>query len=161
MPKVVLGVSGSIAAYKACDLASKLVQAGHEVDVVMTRAATRRLMKSKRGRIVNITSVVGLMGNAGQANYAASKAGIVGFTKATARELAGRAVTVNAVAPGFIQTDMTADLGESAAEELQRNIPLGRLGTADDIAEVVRFLASEQAGYVTGQVIPVDGGMVM
>ena len=127
----------------------------------MTRAATRRLMKSKRGRIVNITSVVGLMGNAGQANYAASKAGIVGFTKATARELAGRAVTVNAVAPGFIQTDMTAALGEDASKALRDTIPLARLGTGQDVAEVVRFLASEGAGYVTGQVIPVDGGMVM
>ena len=127
----------------------------------MTRAATRRLMKSKRGRLINITSVVGLMGNAGQANYAASKAGLVGFTKAVARELAGRGVTVNAVAPGYITTDMTAELPEGAAEELQARIPLGRLGTADDVADVVLFLASEEAGYVTGQVIPVDGGMVM
>ena len=127
----------------------------------MTRAASRRIMKSARGRIINITSVVGLMGNAGQTNYAASKAGIVGFTKATARELATRGVTVNAIAPGFIQTDMTADLGESAAEALQGNIPLGRLGTAEDVAGVVVFVASEQAAYVTGQVIPVDGGMVM
>ena len=127
----------------------------------MIRAATRRLMKSKRGRIVNITSVVGLMGNAGQVNYAASKAGMVGLTKATARELAGRSVTVNAVAPGFIQTDMTAALDESQQEALQQNIPLGRLGSSEDIAGVVRFLASEEAGYVTGQVIPVDGGMVM
>ncbi len=127
----------------------------------MTRAATRRLMKSPRGRIVNITSVVGIMGNAGQANYTASKAGVIGFTKAVARELAGRSVTVNAVAPGFIQTDMTAGLGEAAAAELQSKIPLGRLGSSEDVAEVVVFLSSEPAGYITGQVIPVDGGMVM
>lgn len=127
----------------------------------VTRAATRRLMKSKRGRLINITSVVGLTGNAGQANYAASKAGIAGFTKSVAKELAGRGVTANAVAPGFIQTDMTADLGEQVAQELKNRIPLQRLGTVQDVSEVVVFLASEEAGYVTGQVIPVDGGMVM
>jgi len=127
----------------------------------MTRAAARRLMKSGRGRIINIASVVGLMGNAGQANYAASKGGVIAFTKAVAKELAGRGVTVNAVAPGFIQTDMTAALTEKAAKELGSRIPLGRLGTSSDVADVVVFLASEAAGYVTGQVIPVDGGMVM
>jgi len=127
----------------------------------MTRAATRRLLKSPRGRLVNVTSVVGLIGNAGQANYAASKAGILGFTRAVAREFAGRGVTANAVAPGYIETDMTAGLPEGAAEELRRRIPLGRLGTAEDVAGVVLFLASEAAGYITGQVIPVDGGMVM
>jgi 3-oxoacyl-[acyl-carrier protein] reductase len=126
-----------------------------------TRAATRVLMRSKRGRIVNITSVVGLMGNAGQANYAASKGGVIAFTKAVARELAGRAVTCNAVAPGYITTDMTAALPAAAAEGLQKQIPLGRLGSAEDVAGVVRFLASPAAGYVTGQVICVDGGMVM
>ena len=126
-----------------------------------TKAAARRLMKSKRGRVINITSVVGITGNAGQANYAASKAGIIGFTKAVAKELAGRGVTANAVAPGYIQTDMTADLPEGAADGLMQLIPLARMGTVDDIAEVVAFLASEGAGYVTGQVIPVDGGMVM
>jgi 3-oxoacyl-[acyl-carrier protein] reductase len=128
---------------------------------LMTKAASRRLMKSRRGRLINVTSVVGLIGNAGQANYAASKAGVVGFTKAIARELAGRGVTANAVAPGYIQTDMTANLPEGAAAELQARIPLGRLGTVEDVAEVVVFLASPEAGYVTGQVIPVDGGMVM
>lgn len=128
---------------------------------LVTRAATRKLMKSRRGRVINIASVVGLVGNAGQANYAASKGGIVAFTKSVARELAGRGVTVNAVAPGFIQTDMTAALPEKAAEELRSRIPLGRLGTVEDVAVVVAFLASPEAGYVTGQAIPVDGGMVM
>ena len=128
---------------------------------LVTKAAARRLMKSARGRVINITSVVGLVGNAGQVNYSASKAGLLGFTKSLARELAGRAVTVNAVAPGYIETDMTAELPEGAAQELKARIPLGRLGTVDDIAEVVLFLASPAAGYITGQVIPVDGGMVM
>ena len=126
-----------------------------------TKAAARRLMKSKRGRLINITSVVGMTGNAGQANYAASKAGLIGFTKAVAKELAGRGVTANAVAPGYIQTDMTADLPEGAADGLMQLIPLARMGTSEDVAGVVSFLASEAAGYVTGQVIPVDGGMVM
>ena len=126
-----------------------------------TRAAARPLMKSKRGRIVNVTSVVGLMGNAGQANYAASKGGVVAFTKSVARELAGRGVTANAVAPGYITTDMTANLPAGAAEALLSRIPLGRLGTVEDVANVVRFLASDEASYVTGQVLCVDGGMVM
>jgi 3-oxoacyl-[acyl-carrier protein] reductase len=128
---------------------------------LMTRAAARRLMKSRRGRVVNISSVVGLMGNAGQANYAASKGGVIAFTKSVAKELAGRGVTANAVAPGFIQTDMTASLPEQAVKELSSRIALGRLGTAEDVAAVVAFLASEEAGYITGQVIPVDGGMVV
>ncbi len=128
---------------------------------LMTRAAARPLMKSKRGRIVNIASVVGIMGNAGQTNYAASKGGVIAFTKSVARELAGRGVTANAVAPGYISTDMTANLPAGAAEALKAQIPLGRLGVADDIAGVVRFLASEAASYVTGQVLCVDGGMVM
>ena len=126
-----------------------------------TRAAARPLLRSKRGRVVNVTSVVGLVGNAGQANYAASKGGIVAFTKAIAREFAGRGVTANAVAPGYVETDMTAALPESAAAGLKDRIPLGRLGTADDVAGVVLFLASPAAAYVTGQVICVDGGMVM
>ncbi len=126
----------------------------------MTRAACRRIMKSRRGRIINITSVVGVTGNAGQSNYAASKAGIIGFTKATAKELAGRSVTVNAIAPGFIRTDMTAGLPDGAADELMSRIPLARLGDAEDVAQAVVFLASSGAGYITGQVLPVDGGMI-
>ena len=124
-----------------------------------TRAVTRTMLKQKQGRIINITSVVGLMGNAGQANYAAAKAGVIGFTKSTARELASRGITVNAVAPGFIATDMTKDL---AAEALLNAIPLGRYGEVDEVAGAVRFLAADPAAaYITGQVLQVDGGMVM
>jgi len=125
------------------------------------KAAAKPMMKKRWGRIVNISSVVGVMGNAGQANYAASKAGLIGLTKSLAKELAGRGVTVNAVAPGFIDTPMTEALGEKARNELAGMIPLGRLGTAADVADVVSFLASERARYVTGQVVHVDGGMVM
>ena len=117
------------------------------------------MLKQKSGRIVNITSVVGLMGNAGQANYAAAKAGVIGFTRSTARELASRGITVNAVAPGFIATDMTKDL---QAEALLAAIPLGRYGEAAEVAGAVRFLAADPAAaYITGQVMQVDGGMLM
>lgn len=128
---------------------------------VATRAAQRGMMKRRWGRIINITSVVGLVGNKGQANYAASKAGLIGFTKAAAKELSSRNILVNAVAPGYIQTDMTARLGDEAREALSAQIPLGRLGTPGDVAGAVAFLASDLASYITGQVLVVDGGMVM
>ena len=126
-----------------------------------TRAAAKVMSKQRYGRIINISSVVGEMGNAGQANYCASKAGLLGLTKAVARELARRNVTVNAVTPGFIVTDMTEALPEKTREELAAQIPLGRLGDAEDIAHAVLFLASDGAGYVTGQVLGVNGGMYM
>jgi 3-oxoacyl-[acyl-carrier protein] reductase len=119
------------------------------------------MLKQRYGRIVNLSSVVGLRGNAGQVNYAASKAGVIGMTKSLARELASRGVTVNAVAPGFIETDMTAALPESARSAAQGSIPMGRLGTPEDVARAVGFLAGDAAAYVTGQVLAVDGGMAM
>ena len=126
-----------------------------------TRAAAKLMSKQKYGRIINISSVVGEMGNPGQANYCASKAGLLGLTKSVARELARRNVTVNAVTPGFIQTDMTDALPEKARDELVGQIPLGRFGLPEDIAFSVAFLASDQAGYITGQVLGVNGGMYM
>ena len=123
------------------------------------RAAYRPMMKQKYGRVVNLSSIVGLRGNAGQANYAASKAGLIGLTKSMAKELAGRNVTVNAVAPGFIDTDMTAALPEKARESMLASIPMGRLGQGEDVAKAVAFFAGDGAGYVTGQVLCVDGGM--
>ena len=126
-----------------------------------TKVVSRHMIKQRFGRIVNISSVIGVMGNAGQANYAASKAGVIGFTKAVAKEIAGRNVTVNAIAPGFIRTDMTASLPQEKQEEMRRQIPLGKFGAGMDVARVVLFLLSELGGYVTGQVVHCDGGMVM
>ncbi|MEJ2483469.1 MAG: 3-oxoacyl-[acyl-carrier-protein] reductase [Gemmatimonadota bacterium] len=126
-----------------------------------TRAVARGMMKRRSGRIINISSVVGLTGNRGQANYAASKAGLIGFSKSVALELASRGVLVNVVAPGFIETDMTSDLPGEAREALFERIPLGRLGEPGDVAGVVRFLAGPAASYMTGQVLVVNGGMVM
>ena len=125
------------------------------------KAVSRLMLKQRYGRIVNLSSVVGLRGNAGQVNYAASKAGVIGMTKSLAKELAARGVTVNAVAPGFIETDMTAVLSDAARAAAQGGIPMGRLGAPEDVAKAVAFLASDEAAYITGQVLAVDGGMAM
>lgn len=125
------------------------------------RFAARQMMKQRSGRIINLSSIVGVAGNAGQTNYAASKAGVIGLTKAAAKELASRKITVNAVAPGFIETDMTARLPEKIREQTLLQIPAGSFGKAEDVAHAVVFLASEEAGYITGQVLHVDGGMAM
>ncbi|KKM11881.1 3-oxoacyl-ACP reductase [Clostridiales bacterium PH28_bin88] len=125
------------------------------------RAAVRPMLKQKKGRIINVASVVGVTGNAGQANYAAAKAGIIGLTKSVAKEVASRGILVNAVAPGFIATDMTADLPDGVKEELLKRIPLGRWGEPAEVAEVVLFLSSPASSYITGQTIHIDGGMVM
>ncbi len=125
------------------------------------KAATRPMMKARQGRIVNIASIVGVMGNPGQANYSASKAGVIGLTKSAAKELASRQINVNAVAPGYIQTEMTDKLSEEARQAFLAHIPLGRPGQAEDVARVVRFLAGPESDYITGQTINIDGGMVM
>ena len=125
------------------------------------RAALRQMIRQRSGRIINMASVVGVSGNAGQANYAASKAGVIGLTKTAAREVASRGITVNAVAPGFIETEMTAVLTEKVRESAVAQIPMGAFGTAEDVAEAVAFLASDSARYITGQTIHVDGGMAM
>ena len=126
-----------------------------------TKAVTRKMIKQKFGKIINISSVVGVMGNPGQANYCASKAGVIGFTKSIAKELAGKNICVNAIAPGFIDTDMTAVLSDTVKDEMLKHIPLKRYGKPEDIANLVVFLSSDDSNYITGQVIQVDGGMAM
>ena len=128
---------------------------------LMTKAVSKIMMKQRSGKIVNMTSVVGVTGNAGQANYSASKAGVIGFTKTCAKELASRGITVNAIAPGFIHTDMTDVLSDKVKEAMVHTIPLGRMAEPDEVAAVAVFLASDMSSYITGQVINVDGGMVM
>ena len=126
---------------------------------LMSRAASRLMMRARYGRIINITSVSGLIGNAGQTNYSASKAGLIGLTRSLSKELAGRKVTINAVAPGFIESDMTAALGDSIMDQVKKQIPAKRIGTAEEVASAVLFLASKEASYITGHVLTVDGGM--
>ena len=127
----------------------------------MMRFVSRQMLRQRSGRIVSMASVVGIAGNAGQANYSASKAGIIGLTKSAAKELASRGITVNAIAPGMIETDMTADLADKVKDEMMKQIPLKRFGQAEDVANAAAFLVSDEAAYITGQVLHVDGGMVM
>ncbi|MCD8035780.1 MAG: 3-oxoacyl-[acyl-carrier-protein] reductase [Clostridiales bacterium] len=139
----------------------KVIAVNLKGDFNCIRHASRQMLKQRSGRIVNMASIVGVSGNAGQANYAASKAGIIGLTKSAAKEMASRGITVNAIAPGFIETDITAVLPDEVKESYSKAIPLGRLGKAEDVAKTVAFLASDDAGYITGQVLSVDGGMNM
>ena len=139
----------------------KVIEINLKVTYIVTKAVTKYMMKKRRGSIINLSSVVGVSGNAGQCNYSASKAGIIGFTKSIAKELASRNIRANAVAPGFIETDMTAVLSEEVKENIYNQIPLKRMGTAKEVAELIYFLGSEKSSYITGQVINVDGGMVM
>lgn len=139
----------------------KVIEINLKGTYLVTKAVTKYMMKKRRGSIINLASVVGVVGNAGQTNYAASKAGIIGFTKSVAKELASRNIRANAVAPGFIETDMTSVLSDSVKENISTQIPLKRMGTAREVAEVIYFLGSDKSSYITGQVINIDGGMAM
>ncbi len=139
----------------------KVIEINLKGTYLVTKAVTKYMMKKRQGSIINLASVVGIVGNAGQCNYSASKAGIIGFTKSVAKELASRNIRANAVAPGFIATDMTSVLSDSVKENINAQIPLKRMGTAREVAEVIYFLGSEKSSYITGQVINIDGGMVM
>lgn len=139
----------------------KVIEINLKGTYLVTKAVTKYMMKKRQGSIINLASVVGVVGNAGQCNYSASKAGIIGFTKSVAKELASRNIRANAVAPGFIATDMTSVLSDSVKENINTQIPLKRMGTAREVAEVIYFLGSEKSSYITGQVINIDGGMVM
>ena len=139
----------------------KVIEINLKGTYLVTKAVTKYMMKKRQGSIINLASVVGVVGNAGQCNYSASKAGIIGFTKSVAKELASRNIRANAVAPGFIATDMTSVLSDSVKENINAQIPLKRMGTAREVAEVIYFLGSEKSSYITGQVINIDGGMVM